>query len=429
MSDETDNIRAQAHAKTPRFERIQDGRYRLRAEKERIIFDVDQVRREANSLWCELTVKTDLSEARFLRGNTIHAAALNLSAPRSLKERAKRLEEKARVKDTVIDFESLLEELAVDVITAEREGSPGMILADEPVPPLEQTWVVDGLPLLQENPMILFGDGAAGKSYLALYVACKLEQMGIPTGYFDWECEAKAQRRRLDKVFGRNAPRIFYRRMEAPLIHVAPQIRMDVQARGLKYVICDSISIAIHDALELSSTVASYFQAARSLNVGSLHLAHTTKAEGGDKKPFGSNMWHNLARATWNLKRSEESYGRELKVSAYNRKWNDEARLPALGWQIFFDPNGVTFNRCPAELDRKPEAGATSSSETKDRIAAALRKNGPLTIVDLEERTGLKLETIRKVIQRDDGKLFGKDASYPDRVFRIRLVSSRDDGE
>jgi hypothetical protein len=76
---------------------------------------------------------------------------------------------------------------------------------------------------------------------------------------------------------------------------------------------------------EAADSAADYFRALRTLNMGSLHIAHVTKAEGGDQKPFGSTFYHNGARSTWFVQRSEDSGDGRLVV---------ERRLEAAAAQL-----------------------------------------------------------------------------------------------
>jgi len=61
-------------------------------------------------------------------------------------------------------------------------------------------------------------------------------------------------------------------------------------------VILDSVAFACEGPPEAAETAAAYYWALRLLGVGSTSIAHITKAEGGDQKPFGSAFWHNGAR-------------------------------------------------------------------------------------------------------------------------------------
>src|SRR5262245_39325846 len=84
-----------------------------------------------------------------------------------------------------------------------------------------------------------------------------------------------------------------------------------------------------------------YFRAIRQIGIGSLNLAHVTKAENGDMKPFGSTFWHNGARSTFFVKVPEAEAGRDIKhVGLLNRKANLTA-LRDYGYQLAFGPESI----------------------------------------------------------------------------------------
>ena len=80
--------------------------------------------------------------------------------------------------------------------------------------------------------------------------------------------------------------------------------------------------------------------------LGSLHLAHINRSEGGDQKPFGSAFWHNSARATWFLKNASTSPdGQTMTVGAFNRKSNLTKLHPAIGFELQFTGSTTTIRR------------------------------------------------------------------------------------
>ena len=102
---------------------------------------------------------------------------------------------------------------------AEAEGSSEIQpLADYDLPMDDPAWTIAGLPILKDHPTILFGDGGAAKSYLALYLAGTIARE-VPTIFIDFEFEPEAHRARLQRLFGAAMPQgLHYVRCSQPLV-------------------------------------------------------------------------------------------------------------------------------------------------------------------------------------------------------------------
>lgn len=382
-----------------RFQALSEGRYRLNASEARVVLDLDRLRRESGALVGELVVRCDLPSALTYNG-ILSAGDVNLSSVRARQDRAKYLSARARVAE--VDFTGLLEELALRVIAGEREGAPLITLRDLPRPTVDETRVVDGLTLLARHPMVLFGDGGVAKSYLALYLAGRLDQAGFRVGLYDWELSGEDHRDRLERLFGPQMPAVRYHRCSAPLVYEADRIRRDVRSEQLDYVIMDSIAFACDGPPEAAEVAGRYFQALRSLGpIGSLHLAHISKAEGADAKPFGSAFWHNGARATWFVKRAESDDPGSIRIALYNRKANMGPIRPAVGFEVTFDEDSTTFRPVSVGETRDLAVGLT----LKQQIVHSL-KGGAKTVAELADELEAKPDSIKKTTLRGKGKLF-----------------------
>jgi hypothetical protein len=94
-------------------------------------------------------------------------------------------------------------------------------------------------------------------------------------------------------------PRILYARCERPLVYEVDRLRRIVRDNGIEFSVFDSVAFACDGPPEAAEVARRYFRAVRQIGGGSLHIAHVSKAEGADNKPFGSTFWHNGARSTW----------------------------------------------------------------------------------------------------------------------------------
>ena len=320
-----------------------DGRYSLLIPQFGITIEVDRLRRERHELWGELQVTCDMEGANTVEGGSLSLADFNMSSAQSRTSRAKLVAGRSKARD--LDWEGMLEEFCQRVIKAERQGAPAVHLRDLPEPDMtRQSFGVYGLTIPQRHPSILFGDGGSAKSYLALGIAGHLAE-DTRVAYFDWELDANDHRYRLGKLFV-DMPDLLYVKCDKPLVHDIDRMKRIVEDEGIDYAVFDSIVFACNGPAENSDIAAAYLQAVRRLNIGSMHVAHISKAEGGDQKPFGSAFWHNGARATWNVKR-EDIEGDP--TSAYLLTYPRKANLTGLGrtgcLKITFGTDRVTVTQ------------------------------------------------------------------------------------
>jgi hypothetical protein len=264
---------------------------------------------------------------------------------------------------------------------------------------------------------VLFGDGDSAKSYLALYVLGELACRGLRVGLADWELDASDHRLRLGRLFPEKLPPVRYLRCERAIVHEADRLRRWVREHQLDYVVFDSVAFASAGAPESAEVAMAYFQVVRALGaVGSMHVAHITKAhEGADRRPFGSAFWHNSPRATWFVKLAERDPGGTVsRLGLYPRKWNLGPLPPSVGLELAFSSDRTTVRR--ADVAETPELAA--QLPLRARIAAAVR-SGPVTPAELAEELGSTAQAIREQVRRHGAHLRLVDG-------RVALVERRD---
>lgn len=321
-----------------------DGRYLFTLVPPGITFELDHLRRDRQQqLHGELTVCCDFPKAKTI-GGVISTASFNASDLRARRERAQFLGERASHPD--VDWFWYLEEFCQRIGGAERDGSPAKLLSTLPKAihaedlRVEQDWCV-----LRQHPVILFGDGSSGKSYLALYAAGRLAERGHRVLYCDWELAGDTHRGRLERLFPQMPP-VWYARCDRPLIYEIERLKRMAQDHGIDYLVCDSVAFASAGPPEDAEVAAAYFRAIRQFGpIGSLHVAHISKAENGDKRPFGSAFWHNSARATWYIGAEDVTVGdRRLVMTLTPRKANLMGKTEPLCLQMRFTGGSTEVN-------------------------------------------------------------------------------------
>lgn len=365
-----------------------------------VYITLTRIRRDKNETIGLLTVKVTFRGARTVVDGMLSSADFNCSSLRSRKERANHLSERSRADD--IDWYGILEELCLRVLAAEEEG--------EPERPLEQVpMTIDGhvelsaagLPLLRRHPSIWFGDGGAAKSYLALYAGIDLAQHGENVLYLDWEFSGEEHRHRMHRILGPKPDllNLYYRRCDRPLSREITRIRDIVLKRKITFIICDSIGFAADGTPESAEAATNYYRALRELGpIGSLHLAHISKAEQGDQKPFGSVFWSNGARNIWYMKRDDKNRDADVvPVGFFHRKSNIGRLQPDFAMIAKFVGSETVIYR--DEITNY--SALCEKMAVKDRIKAELTESGSAMTKDqLKEALGANDEAIRKALLR-----------------------------
>jgi hypothetical protein len=354
------------------FRIVSDGQYMIAFPDHGIEFTADRLRRESHELHCELSVACGIVGAKAIDG-VLSVGTFNLSSPSAAQQRAKLLAERARANG--LDWAGMLEELRQRVITAERTGEPSICLrAVEKEQGNEGEHQVLGITLPKRHGTIIFGDGGTGKSILALLIASTLAGHGERVGYFDWEMDPWTHRRRLEGICGTDMPDIRYVRCERPLIHEVDRLRRVVQRDQLTYAILDSIGYGTAGAPESAEAAMDFCRAVRQLGIGTLWLAHITKGEQGDQRPFGSAFWHNSARGTWNSKLASTSAdGSTHQLAAFHRKSNLGRLRNPVGLEVTYQGEQIIFASVGGRArSRSLRAGACDCVAARRRSRTAL---------------------------------------------------------
>jgi len=408
MSDYDDLRNLQLEEENKRFVVVNDDHYRLDIPEWEMTFDVDRLRWERKQLFGELTVRTRMPGAGTVKDNILAISDMNMSSARAKEDKARYLIRRMKTADE-IPWLKLLEEFSINVISADRKGTPGVALEDVAEPEPARLFDVEGFRLPKKHPAILFGDGGSAKSYLALYYIGRLALDGLKVAFFDWELSEEEHRGRLSLLFGPKMPHIHYVRCDRTIDAELDRLSRAVSDEKTEYAVFDSIAAACDGPPESAETAMKYLRATRRLGkIGTLHVAHVSKAEGADKKPFGSSFWHNGARSTWFAKRTSESQkDRAVELGLFHRKANLGPLEKPVGLEFSFGSNYTTVQK--TDISEIPEfAESMTVRQRMDSVLSA----GSMTVKALSDEIDTPADTIRRTAKRNPNKFILLDGGY-----------------
>jgi hypothetical protein len=388
-------------AKLPRtFTALGDDRYLFAIPDLGIELEVDRLRRERSELIGELAARCGLAGAQTVtETGTLSIADFNFSSARARVDRAKLLASRAREKG--IDWENIIEDFAQRVFVAERQGSPAIDLRTISISAQDSAvHTIHGIILPKHHPAIIFGDGGCGKSLLSLYIAGILAEQHVRVMLCDWELAGEDHRERLELLFPDGMPRVLYARCERPLVHEADRLRRIVKDEGIEYTIFDSVAFAADGPPEAAEIAGRYFRAVRRIGGGSLHVAHVSKAENSDKRPFGSAFWHNGARSTWFAQQADSSSGSNvLSLGLFNRKANLGRLAQPVGVAATFSEDAIRIRR----TEIAENADLAEKLPVRERMIHLLR-TGAKTPAQIAEEIDTSTETVSRTARRHRDK-------------------------
>lgn len=363
-----------------------------------------------HDLYGQVVIRSSLPD----QSGLVHKSRLNLDSARS---RATLLPElKKRIPD--VPWADVLETVCVRTEEEYRAGAPTINLAIEEAQG-EMTYLVK--PLLSENSVtIFFGDGGVGKSWLAMMLALAVQTGGkLPGGmllkgaprnvmYLDWESQRRWQVLRMGALalgMGVTWPeRFWYREQQRSIVQDAVMLRAEVSKREIGLVVIDSIGPATAGSLREEELAIPVMNAIRGLGCTVLALAHISKEaakeSNGKATPLGSVMYANLARSTWEVRRSEDSPEGVLQLGLYHRKSNQGAlEQRPIGMRLEFLEQNGTMMVTPRGLDLGSVDELSARGSLAFRLQNALRQGG-MTTAALAEELNAKEDVVRTTLGR-----------------------------
>lgn len=278
--------------------------------------------------------------------------------------------------------------------------------------------------LPDDQPIVIFGDGSSGKTYicyaLALTIAigdtrgfCGLNVRQGAVLVIDYETGGKNARLRfrrlmlghfVDPVIMDDLPIYFWDADGVPLADQVDALKRFIDRNDIRLVIIDSGADACGGEPEKAGVALAYFNALSKLNVTSITISHVTNtdAESSSYRPFGSRYWHNRARRTWYVKRDQEEDSDDVDVALICRKVNDGRKPRPLAFHLHFDGDEgpVTISRS----DFRQLPAFESEAPARDRVLQYLLQAGQASVPQICEATGLANGTVRSTLHRGNNE-------------------------
>lgn len=365
--------------------------WRATAAGRTIRFTVRRLRREGGSLRGYVDVEHRAKDApRGTLPTRLAGELVNLSSGRDRSSFANRLAERM----AGVEWKALVDAFCVEVEKRDDESEPALWIGNLPAP-IDGGWLVEGLLERNQNNS-LHGDGAVGKSWLALALA-----VSVTTGreilpgyrpllrgnvlYLDWETDHDTLNARVQQIArgaGIEPPNIRYMRMDGPFADAVERVLAECQEHKVVLVILDSVEAAMAGSVGAGSPQnegpSKINRGLRRLGrITSFMVDHISAEQANEKgvvrKAYGSIFKRNWVRLSFQLKQtrepSEDGYGH---LGLFNAKRNN-GRL--------FDPVGLRWEIndevCRWEREEIESPELEEALPTADRIAAYLRREGP----------------------------------------------------
>jgi AAA domain len=403
-----------------------------------VVFEARQVRWERGTLNAVVSLRTSVAGVRTVSG-VVTEQRVNLSSDRGRRDIAGSAAERSPGVD--IDWRGFVEDFAIRILAAEREGQPFQVVGNLPAR-VDPGYTV--APILPTGKVAFFyGPGAATKGFL-MTALCMSVESGVeivpgfrPTKgralYLDWESDAYDLDDRVKRIAaGANmttVPRIGYRECFGPLTDQVDDVAREIARSGITFLVVDSVGMALstsHEGGDANESTIRMFQALRKLNVTTAAVDHVVGADigktgGKNSRPYGSAYKVYLARNTYEIRalaqKTEEPRTRHIVLT--HRKANLGAYLSALGFAINFEgDNGPVWWETEQVHQVTVEEDDTGPASTRILIRDLLR-DGHLAAPDLAEELGKKVSTIERVLRR-----YGPKAKKAEDRWFAKLPSS-----
>jgi hypothetical protein len=340
-----------------------------------------------------------------------------------------------------VDWQNVVDAVCIDVQTLDDQGEPVVLIGNRPEP-LDGGWLVQDF-LERNQAHNIFGDGEVGKSWIALAVA-----VSVVTGrevlpgyrprqrggvlYVDYETDADTMNRRVKQIsrgIGIDPPDIAYLRLDQPFSDQLWRVLQEADAYECCLVIVDSVEAALAGGGDpggpMNEGPARMNQALRQLKRTSLLVDHVNSEQARSKqlagKAYGSIFKRNWVRLSYEIKRVQDSPDpNHHHLGLFCAKRNNGLRFEPVGLRWGINDEESWWQREPIDTE-----GFSEALPAWQRLESMLRVEGPKTVPDLVEATGLSRGTVSSALSKRDA-LFER---LPGGLWQIRAPETDEDDD
>ena len=327
------------------------------------------------------------------------------------------------------DWTARLSQVTAFVVKAHKAGSPAIAL-DQMEPPQPTREIIEGI-LWQGTPCIIYGAGGIGKSIFALNLIQGMHS-GIPVAgmttvqqncmWLDWETTRNlAYWRNAEILDGRNiqlgqwpdperpdSPRgnmVFYKEMVGSLAENVEILAEEIERFNIGTILVDSAIPACGGEAEATKPTQEFFTALRAIkppdrDLSTIIIAHVTKESTAQSKqsstPFGSTVWKDRARDTFELKASQKRNAAHTDFALHHRKSNMGPLHKWLGFRLTW-AEGCTIEA----LDIRENAELVATLSVPDQAHIVIGNDGPMSTDELSELFDSPKSTVKSSLSRD----------------------------
>lgn len=358
-----------------------NGIYKITWNELNITAEIDRIKETSDH---EVKAEVKIISSRPTSSGHLGFGRLNLTSTPARNSFAKSLAER----DSEVDWNGLIVHLCRLVLEEWRGGSPAMQLSGKVDVEAQVKWLIE--PIIQlNNPTLIYGQGSAGKSWFAQYLAVLADEgspqhnLGVTQStvlYLDWETDEAELDTRITMIrrgLGLDGvSRVWYKSMSQGLANDIETIRNLCVEHKINLIIVDSLGSACMGEPESAEVVLRTFGALRSVGVSSLIIDHTNK----EGHLFGSVYKRNSARQVFHCEKSQSEDDNKLVIGLFHKKVNNSKLIKPMGFELVFNDGMITFSRQDVR-----DTALEQHMTVKDRIYNILRK-APSTVAELAEQ-------------------------------------------